>query len=104
MDSDISKNSKVWQDPDTGFIWQVEVYAPKNIEDCFSWEDSFRYAEKLNRENYGGYSDWRVPSIDKLRTVMSENFFKNKKSYTGKTYIKEPLLASMSRRVGVMDD
>ena len=94
--TDIALNNKVWQDPDTGLIWQVEIYAPKDNKDAFTWDESFEYADKLNRENYGGYSDWRVPSRDELNTLLTEESFRNEKSFTGITYIKKPLLESMS--------
>ena len=89
--TDIVSNNKVWQDPDTGLIWQVEIEDKE-----YSWDESFEYAKRLNAENYGGYSDWRVPTKDELRTILTEESFENPKSYIGQTYIKKPLLESMT--------
>ena len=96
--TDIALNKKVWQDPDTGLIWQVEIYAPEDNKDAFTWEESFEYAKRLNAKNYGGYSDWKVPSRDELNTLLTKESFRNSKSISGKTYIKKPLLESMSMK------
>ena len=88
--TDIVLNNKVWQDIDTGLVWQVDVDGKYYI-----WPESFEYAKRLNREKYGGYDDWRVPSKDELKTILTEEGFENEKSYTEKTYIKEPLLESV---------
>ena len=81
--TDIVLNNKVWQDPDTNLVWQVDVN-----ETYYTWDESFEYADKLNRENYGGYSDWKVPTKDELKTILM------KEEYKG-YYIKEPLLESV---------
>ena len=72
-------NKKIWQDPDTNLIWQVKIEDKKYI-----WRDIQKYADKLNREKYGGYNDWRVPTLNELKTILI------KKKYNS-LYIKEPL-------------
>ena len=81
--TDIAINNKVWQDPDTNLIWQVDIDGKR-----YTWDESFEHAKKLNRENYGGYSDWRVPSIDELETIIGEEVFKSEKSWSGEIHIK----------------
>ena len=87
--TDIVLNNKVWQDPDTGIVWQVEV------EDrLFTWDESFEYAKKLNRENYGGYSDWKIPTLDELETILGEEFCESEESWNEEFCIKKPLIES----------
>ena len=84
-------NPKVWQDPDTKLMWQVEIE-----DERYSWKEAFKYAEKLNSENYGGYSDWRVPNREELMSILTKEYLENSNSYTGETYIKKPLLESIT--------
>jgi hypothetical protein len=57
-------NDLVWQDPDTSLIWQKKV----NDEE-YEWDEAFEYAKKLNSQKFGGYDDWRLPTIDELVTL-----------------------------------
>ena len=87
----VIENNKIWKDPDTDLIWQVEI-----DDKGYSFGEAFKYVEKLNHQNYGGYNNWRLPTIEELRTIVTENYYENSKSNTGKTYIKKPLLNSMT--------
>ena len=88
--TDIALNNKIWQDPDTGLSWQVEIENKK-----YSWYETFECAKKLSAKNYGGYSDWRVPNRDELMTILTEESFKDESTHWGVTFIKEPLLQSV---------
>ena len=81
--TDIVLNNKVWQDPDTNLVWQVDVEDKR-----YKWDNIQQSADKLNRENYGGYSDWKVPTKDELKTILTQEEYKG-------YYIKEPLLESI---------
>ena len=37
----------------------------------YTWQESFAQIRKLNQEHYGGYSDWRLPNRNELRSLMS---------------------------------
>jgi hypothetical protein len=41
-----------------------------------TWQDAKAYAEKINREGLGGYSDWRLPTVEELASLM-ESSWKN---------------------------
>jgi hypothetical protein len=111
-------NPLVWTDPDTNLTWQVDI-----DERDFTRDEAFDYAKELNKQNYGGYNDWKVPTINELRTLgniklynfydeslndfdsyqywKKENWDKgydNPKKRSGKTFIKKPLLNSMNMR------
>jgi len=71
----LENKSLVWKDPDTILIWQVKI-----DKRDFTWDEAFEYAKELNRQNYGGYNDWRVPSIDELKTILTKEAYYNKYS------------------------
>ncbi len=89
-DTEVSSVPKIWRDPKTSMMWQVELDSEQ-----YSWDESFEYAKKLNREKYCGYSDWKVPSINELNTIFSNRTY-NRHSCTHQTYIKEIFLNSMT--------
>ncbi len=41
-----------------------------DTNDKFSWEDAQSYVDTLNALSYGGYSDWRLPSIKELYSLI----------------------------------
>ncbi len=90
------EENKVWFDEDTGLMWQVQVEAFGELGGRYFWKDIFKYADDLNRSRYEGYDDWRVPTIDELKTLLTETGYANKYSYDNETYIKKPLLYSMT--------
>lgn len=64
VDDDDDSSGEVWTDSTSGLMWQngdsvgVEKYGES---------ESRYYCENLN---WGGYSDWRLPTISELRTLV----------------------------------
>jgi hypothetical protein len=62
------------QDNNTGLIWEIK--SPKKgdanfCEDRYNWKDARdKYIKKLNAKKYGGFSDWRLPNKDELRSII----------------------------------
>jgi hypothetical protein len=85
-----------WIDPDTGLMWQNEKYTAeddrnykKNIEGgkVWNWWNAKEYCQNLQLD---GYSDWRLPTRDELKTIISNT---NHNGY----YIKKELSKSMGK-------
>jgi hypothetical protein len=55
----------------TGLMWQKG-----GSSEGLTWAGAKAHAEKTNRERYAGHSDWRVPTIEELASLM-ESSWKN---------------------------
>lgn len=53
-------------DKRTGLIWTRDA----NLE-WLNWHDSFKFIKELNKNNYAGHKDWRLPSEKELLTLIS---------------------------------
>lgn len=91
-----SEEKKVWLDDNTGLMWQVQI--DKN--ERYKFVEQLKYQDKLNKSKYGGFCDWRVPSIDELQTINTEESYKNSYGYDEETFIKKPLVYSMTMEYG----
>jgi len=56
-----SAAQEVWEDTTYGLMWQ------KGYKSGLSWLGAKSYCNKLN---WGGYSNWHLPSISELRTLV----------------------------------
>lgn len=54
-----------WTDPSTGLTWA----ARDNGKDV-SWKGAVKYCQNLR---LGGYSDWRIATLDELKGIYDEN-------------------------------
>jgi hypothetical protein len=61
-------------DNNTGLVWEVK--SPKKgdvnyCDDAYTWKDAGDvYIKALNKKKYGGFSDWRLPNKDELRSII----------------------------------
>lgn len=65
--------ARVIHDKNTGLFWEIkspDSSAVNFCDDTYTFEGAKKYAEKLNAEKYCGFSDWRVPNKDELRSVV----------------------------------
>jgi serine/threonine-protein kinase len=37
---------------------------------ALSWDEAANYVAELNRENFAGHADWRLPTVDELLTIL----------------------------------
>ena len=76
------------RDRATGLVWEVKTTdgSIHDRERTFNWEDAQEtFLAELNSRNFGGFSDWRLPTTDELRTIMvkgaepyiNQDFFPN---------------------------
>ena len=58
-------NNGTISDLATGLMWQKS-----DSKKAMSWEDALSWAQQKNREQYLGYSDWRVPNAKELQSIV----------------------------------
>lgn len=58
-------NMKFWIDNDTYLMWDTDAIF------C-TWNEAFTHIEKLNTEQYKGFNNWRIPTIDELKTLLDK--------------------------------
>jgi len=63
-DNDDNNTESVWTDPNTGYMWQNGATVGENY---YEWDFAEIYCAGLT---WDGYSDWRLPDIDQLRSLI----------------------------------
>jgi hypothetical protein len=87
--------NKVWFDEETGLMWEASIDSNEE-HGRLPWYDIFDYKDKRNLDNFGGFNDWRIPTIEELETLLTEKPYPNiLYSAQKETFIKKPLLRSM---------
>ncbi len=46
-----------------------------------NWLEAVTYVDKLNREQHAGFSDWRLPAIDELKTLLEKDRHHDNRMY-----------------------
>ncbi|MFB3896965.1 MAG: DUF1566 domain-containing protein [bacterium] len=70
---------KVIEDTQTKLFW-----TPDLRKYGLTWEETKAYVEELNQKQYGGYSDWRMPTREELKGICEKS-----KKHTLKSYDKD---------------
>lgn len=61
------------KDTKTDLMWMTRDFRIIERRQPYNWEEAMSWVEKVNTEHYGGYSDWRVPTIKEYQTIYEEN-------------------------------
>ena len=73
----LTKNGLSIQDIITGLIWQrspdTNGDGELTREDKLTWSQAQRRPEQLNALRYGGFNDWRLPTIKELYSLIDFN-------------------------------
>ena len=84
---------KAWLDEDTGLMWEIKNETNINYKYIWSIEfiqgawfptqltdtikDAHTYVDELNKKHYAGYNDWRIPTKEELKTLISQELHNN---------------------------
>jgi len=58
------------KDEVTGLTWQ-KTYEKPTFGGMYYWAETQTEVDNLNKQNYGGYNDWRVPTIKELYSLWN---------------------------------
>jgi len=67
----VDNRNETVTDKATGLMWQKG-----GSSKAMTWMEAREYVNKLNKQGFAGYSDWRVPTVEELATLM-ESSWKN---------------------------
>ena len=96
----------------TGLIWTKDANMMKThnpivdaagipIDKGVNWQQALDYVKRLNTENYLGHSDWRLPNINELKSLLLNgrndlgfiNIQSNSQYWSSSTYTNYPFCA-----------
>ncbi len=63
--NDFEVREKIVVDHATGLMWQQS-----GSEYVMLYKDAKMYVQKLNQQNFAGYSDWRLPTVEELISLL----------------------------------
>ena len=94
--NDLSGTATEWvmvRDNVTGLIWEVkdskddtpDYGNPHDADNAYNWQDAQDvFIAALNAESFGGYNDWRLPTVRELSFIINRDKYKlciNKKYF-----------------------
>lgn len=70
-------------DTTTKLMWMTKDF--RNIEGRapVNWDEAMAWAAKMNRQRYGGYNDWRIPTLKEYRALYDKKT--SRLSYKGES-------------------
>ena len=54
----------VWHDPLSHLDWELKT--TRNVNDEYPLKGAVHYTDELNRMCFGGFDDWRLPTLDEM--------------------------------------
>ena len=63
---ELIKNGKVVADHATGLMWQQG-----GSGECIKYYDALKYVKHLNSNDFSGFTDWRMPTVDELTSLLT---------------------------------
>lgn len=77
IDNFIAYNNGVAVDNNTGLMWMRcslgQTWDGKTCvgqAQAYTWDESLKLVNELNKKTYGGYNDWRLPHIEELHSLV----------------------------------
>ncbi|MBN1766883.1 MAG: DUF1566 domain-containing protein [Prolixibacteraceae bacterium] len=78
LDDSLSPKNEwlITKDVNTGLMWEIK--SDKNeainpVNEIYNLNEAYEFIDKLNKYSYGGFSDWRMPNREELRSIVLYN-------------------------------
>lgn len=55
------------KDVETGLVWSRDANPAGRL---MSWDDAVEFIEMLNKKNYAGHADWKLPDLDEFKKFL----------------------------------
>jgi len=68
VENDFEDQGEVILDQETGLMWQKS-----GSDNQMKYENAGSYVKQLNSDRFAGYSDWRLPTVDELGSLLEED-------------------------------
>lgn len=68
------KDSEVVTDNNTGLMWEIKSQdsaAFNGADRLFTLTEAQAYVAELNRRSFNGFTDWRLPNVQELRSIVN---------------------------------
>lgn len=79
----IKYSNGVAKDTRTGLMWMTQDYRGIEKSQPIGWKEAMDWVDKINRERYAGYNDWRAPTIAEYEAIYNPK--RSKLAYDKKT-------------------
>lgn len=93
--------SKQWAaltDCGTGLMWAVNCGRIEFPCCHLNWDEAHAWVETVNRQGWCGYRDWRLPSMEELRTLLlGQNGYYDKERYRQLFKVNYDIWTSLAR-------
>jgi hypothetical protein len=61
-------------DNNTGLVWEKKTNcsgATHCVNDTYTWDGALQYVKDLNTNTFAGHSDWRLPNVKELQSIVN---------------------------------
>jgi hypothetical protein len=72
IENKFENKGKIVIDHATGLMWQKS-----GSTKCIPYQQAQEYVKKLNKDQFAGYNDWRLPTIPELISLLERDKQKN---------------------------
>ena len=77
-------------DPNTGLIWK-QADAWLDTHKFYTWQAHQEYVDKVNKEKFAGYDNWRIPSKTEASTLVDKTGSKQCEDKNGTMFPIDPI-------------